>query len=282
MADQAPLFQHTGKMNLTMAIHGDAKSGKTWLAATFPRPVFISAAPERGWTALPAHPNWPNITVLPCPLIPGQEQITGDPSAPPPPDWALVKDDKRRLPIADMEYIVLRRIREEYQQRNWRTVVIDTTTIYDEMVVSQLSDYGKIEMGGKGGGQWNVVKQHMLNMVNALQTLPLNIVWVFHSKYIKTGDIVLKVEPAAVGSHWEKVFAPTVRIIAYLKKEETLDQATGEMQTTRALLLKCPPNINPPVVAGGNFEHLFQGKDWCLKPHWDSLAQRLQGTFNVD
>jgi hypothetical protein len=181
-----------------------------------------------------------------------------------------------------MEYIVLRRIREEYQQRNWRTVVIDTTTIYDEMVVSQLSDYGKIEMGGKGGGQWNVVKQHMLNMVNALQTLPLNIVWVFHSKYIKTGDIVLKVEPAAVGSHWEKVFAPTVRIIAYLKKEETLDQATGEMQTTRALLLKCPPNINPPVVAGGNFEHLFQGKDWCLKPHWDSLAQRLQGTFNVD
>jgi hypothetical protein len=269
-------------MNLTMAIHGPPKCGKTFAAATFPKPVFISAAPERGWTALPAHPNWPNITVLPCPLIPGQEQICGDPDAPPPPEWALVKDGARRLPIADMENIILNRIQLEYKTRGWRTVVIDTTTIYDEMVVSQLSDYGKIEMGGKGGGQWNVVKQHMLNMVNALQSLPLNIVWVFHSRERKTGDIVLRVEPSAVGSHWEKVFAPTVRIIGYLAKEEELDQKTGEMQTTRALLLKCPPNRNPPFVAGGNFEHLFQGKDWCLEPTWEALAKRLEGTFYID
>lgn len=272
----------TPLMNLTMAIHGDSKAGKTWCAATFPRPVFISAAPERGWTALSAHPNWPNITILPCPLIPGEEQICGDPDAPPPPDWALVKDDKRRLPIADMEYIILRRIREEYKQRNWRTVVIDTTTIYDQMVVSQLSDYGKIEMGGKGGGQWNVVKQHMLNMVNALQTLPLHVVWVFHTKYIKTSDIVLKIEPAVVGSHWKEVFAPTVRIIAYLEKEETLDQATGAMVTQRALMLKCPSNRQPPFVAGGNFEHLFQDQDWCLMPNWAALAKRLEGTFKID
>jgi len=269
-------------MNFTMAVHGPPKSGKTWFAATFPRPVFISAAPERGWTALPRHENWPNITVLPCPLVPGQEQISGDPNAAPPPDYAIVKDSRPRFPIEDMEYIVLKRIQEEYQQRNWQTVVVDTVTLYDQQVVSQLSEYGKREMGGKGGGQWTVVKQHMLNMINSLQSLPLNVVWVFHSQDIKTGDIIMRTQPSAVGKHWRDVFAPRVRMIGYMHKEQIMDQATKEIETQRSLLVKCPKDFTPPFEAGGDYEECFTGKDWCLVPTWDSLAKRLNKTINVN
>lgn len=263
--------------NFTMAIHGPPKSGKTWCAATFPRPVFISAAPERGWTALHKHKNWPNITVLPCPLIPGVEQISGDPNAAPPPDFAVVKDSRPRLPIEDMEHIILQRIRNEWQQRNWQTVVVDTVTLYDEQVVSQLSDYGRREMGGKGGGQWTVVKQHMLNMINSLQGLPLNVVWVFHSQEIKTGDIIMRTQPAAVGKHWRDVFAPRVRMIGYMHKRQIMDQATKEIETERSLLVKCPPDWSPQFEAGGDFEECFTGKDWCLVPSWDAISRRLEG-----
>lgn len=272
----------TPEMHVTMALYGPPKSGKSWAAATFPNPVFIAAAPERGWTALNAHDNWPNITILPVPLVPGQEQICGDPQAAPPPDYAVVRDNAPRQPIVDMENIILRRIREEHAQRGWRTVVVDTMSIYADMVVSQLSDYGRIDMWGSGGGNWTIVQQHMLNMINALQGLPLHVVWLFHVRERKTGEIVLSQEPAIVGSNWAKVFAPVCRLIGYLKKDETLNSENGAVETTRRLLLKCPSNFNPPFVAGGNFEHLFGGTDWCLAPTWESLSKRLHGTFKTE
>lgn len=262
-------------LNLTMALYGAPKAGKTWMAATAPRPVIIAAAPERGWTALTRHANWANITVLPCPLIPGLEQISGDPKMRPAPEWARVKDAKPRSAIADMEHVILRRIREEYKHRDWQTVVIDTTTLIAEMYVSELSHYGGREMGGKGGGQWTVLKQHLLNIVNALQALPLHVIWTFHTGEVRNGDIILRLEPGVVGSNWRKVFAPTVRLIGYLNKEQRQDNETGEIETVRGLLVKCPPNHQPPFEAGGDFEECFSGKDWCLAPTWEALAKRL-------
>jgi hypothetical protein len=268
-------------MNLTLAVYGAIKSGKTHFAATAPRPVFIAAAPERGWSALPSHSNWPNITVLPLPLIKGLETISGDPNVKTP-DYALVKDNKPRNVIADLEYIIFRRIREQYEENNWRTVVIDTTTLLGEMFVSCLSNYGEVEMGGRGGGQWTKVKQLFNNIVNSLQSLPLHVIWTFHEATEKNGDFIVKHMPALVGSNWDRAVAPTCRVIARLVKTDEQNPETGEIHTQRALYTKCPTAIRPPFEAGSNFEHLLP--EGCYVPSWDTLLkpERLGSIIRAD
>lgn len=271
----------THKDHLTMALYGSAKAGKTWFAATAPRPVFISAASERGWTALPSHPNWANITVLPVPLVKGYETISGDPSIQTP-SYAFVPDNKPRNVIADLEYIIFRRLLEEREIYGWRTVVLDTASLIGEMFVSQLSGYGEIEMGGKGGGQWTKVKQLFSNMINTLQGLPVHVIWTFHEQLVKNGDIIIKRKPAIVGSNWDRVIAPTCRVISYLQKMDIQDPESGEIKTTRALYTKCPHNFSPPFEAGGNFEHLLP--EGCYVPDWASLLkpERLGAVHRAD
>jgi hypothetical protein len=277
---------------VTMSVQGVSKVGKTWFAGTMPHPVFIAAAQERGWLALPSHPNWKNITVLPVPLIPGQEEIAAV-RRPVATKWKA-KGTQERNPIFDMEQVILPRIRDEYKERGWRTVVIDTTTLYAGMVVSQLSDYGKKSMWGQGEmNQWNLVQQHIYNIRNALHGLPLHVVWLFHTKGLenKQGKVV-KLVPELQGRSYDRVIAPAMRIEAYLDKVDEyeqdsegnniIDEATGSPRliTKRRLWTSCPPDADIPFTAGSSFEHLLPGG--CFKPDWAGFAKRLKDVIRVD
>jgi hypothetical protein len=267
-----------------MAAYGRTKVGKTWFAATAPKPVFICAAQERGWSALPSHPNYANITVLPVPLVEGQEELGGD-ARPPSKDY---KATRRPDLVVDIRRAI-ERVVNEYQQRGWRTVVIDTATVICGMLVSQLSEYGKREMGGKGGGQWNTLTQELTMIRNTLQGLPLHVIWTFHE--VMNEDL-RKIKPALTGKNYDTVIAPAVRLCAYLtyrqvpvmdENEQPIMLPNGRVkyEPQRGLWVSCPGEEQPQFETGTSFEHLFTESD-LYRPHWDTLAKRLQGVVRVD
>jgi len=269
---------------MTMAIYGPTKVGKTWFSATAPRPVFISASQERGWSALPSHPNYENITILPVPLVEGQEELGGNVKTLPKDYRATKKPDL----IVDIRRAI-ERVANEYQTRGWRTVVIDTATVLSGMFVSQLSEYGKREMGGKGGGQWNTLTQELTLIRNTLQGLPLHVIWTFHEMM---DDDARKLKPALTGKNYNTVIAPAVRLTCYLTREDVAvedevgnpvmdENGRQKLVTERSLWIRCPSNKQPAFEVGNSFEHLFSESPNYL-PHWDSLAKRLHGVVRVD
>jgi hypothetical protein len=275
---------------ITMALYGPPKSGKTHTAGTFPRPVFISVASERGWMTLPEHPNWKNISVIPCPLMPGMELMSGDPSATPP-EPLIVKDASQRQPIDDMK-LILTTIENEYIKRNWRTVVLDTMTLHESQFVSQLSDYGRETMNGANGGKWMDLRELLFEMLRRLQNLPLHVVWVMHDEEIKQGEIITGVGPACVGANWRKVYGPSCRLVGYQKKTTETFRETPESP----LQFKPPrfdvffqdpgreiTNTAPLQYLGGNLESKFnQGHDWCQRADWQAFGRKLEGVVRLD
>lgn len=274
---------------MAMSIYGPTKVGKTWFAATAPKPVFIASAQERGWSALPSHKNYENITILPVPLVAGQEELGGNVKEPP----KNYRANKKPNLIDDI-HRALERIVNEYQTRGWRTVVIDTASMLSGMFVSELSEYGKRELGGKGGGQWVTIQQELFLIRNTLQGLPLHVIWTFHEIWDEDAK---QLKPSLTGKNYGLVIAPAVRLTGYLTREDPLvvDEAgktiltpDGKEQytTVRGLWIRCPKP--PPEAslyrrfeASTSFDHLL-AESPVYRPHWDTLAKRLQGVVRVD
>jgi len=246
------------KTPLTAAFYGVSKSGKTTLAATFPNPVFISPAAERGWADLPRHPNWQNVTILTVPPVPGFDEIgpTARPSQQVP----------RLEPTQAMEQYILPKLWEGYQQRGWKTVVFDTASIYADMVVSEMTAYGSVVMTTRGSdNDWIKVQQHFLNIRNHLQGLPLNVVWLLH---VKESEMAGKLVPAFTGSSLNKHILPTCGVVGYLEKRVHAYDKDGRLCTestqvptsyrnVRYLWTTCPPNSTPQFEVGTRHEALL-------------------------
>lgn len=274
---------------ISMSLFGKTKAGKTWFAAGAPRPVFLSASDERGWSALPSHPNWKNITILPIPRIPEMEELGG--AAQPVPENYHAKAGVARDDIIGDMQAALQRVEREWKQRDWRTVVIDTASIYARNVVSQLSNYGRDQMWGKGGGQWSLVQQHIANIRNVVSRLPLHVIWLFHVDAKESDAGIVQRAPALVGKNYEVIIAPSVVICGFIEREDVmvtdaegkpvLENGAPKIETVRGIYTKCPSYKTPPFDCGCRFEHLLPENGY-MKPEWAAFAKYLAGVCKVD
>jgi hypothetical protein len=139
----------------SIVIHGDTGCGKTSLAATFPRPLFLSPADEAGWETL-KHTN---------------------------PDTYFERD---RLPIVwkltkALDIVEgLKDVQPLIKSGDVKTVVIDSLTFWTEMYYDHLLS----SSASKDPRQvFGLLGDHLRNVRSKFQLLPVNIVWLCLTKY---------------------------------------------------------------------------------------------------
>jgi hypothetical protein len=147
-----------GPSRITMMVTGSSRSGKTYLAARFPRPVFLSDVTESGWTTISSMD-----------------------------DDAFYEEG--RLPevyaietAADLiESITELENRIKVDPTSVGTVVIDSLTFYAEMYFAHL----EVEIGGRradGRQLYGALASHLRWVMIRIHRLPVNVVWLALSK----------------------------------------------------------------------------------------------------
>lgn len=159
---------------ITVASMGSPRSGKTTFAATFPRPIILADASERGWTSIKN-------------MNPDEFYEPGRP-----PEVIAIED------AADM-LAQLTSIQERIAKDPTciYTVVVDSLTFYADAYLSKL----KTSAGAKDNG-WEVygkLGDHLSWLANAFQRIQRNIVWTMLDKKDEQGRTVGITIPGQAG-----------------------------------------------------------------------------------
>lgn len=236
-------------------IYGPPKVGKTTCAGTWPNPVFVVPAQERGTSSL--HAAGKGVDIL---------------------EVASISDMSEALQV----------VRAEYEKHNWRTVVFDPWTTYTLIAEVEMRE---IYTGRDYRQMYGELRQHQLNVWRAMQGLPLHTVWVCH----ETGDTEELGgcrTPLAVGSAIKALMA-SVDINAYMtKRTKAIRTEDGEIarddkgrpmkQEQRMLITQEFPEevFGFDFVANARWnERLSEG---VYKPHWSVFAKRLKDVVRID
>jgi hypothetical protein len=122
-------------------VYGPLRSGKTSLAATFPKPIFLSSGTEGGDTSL----RFFDVDVI---------QINS------------LKDMKEAVAF----------IKANAAVRGWRTVVVDSVTYYADQVIQELTNSGEKPMNQR---DWGMLDSHLQKwLLPTLRALPMHVVWI--------------------------------------------------------------------------------------------------------
>lgn len=227
---------------LRCGVYGETSVGKTWFAASFPRPFFFSVGAESGISSL---------SQLPYAV-----------------DYALIES------TADMRQAVSL-FRDKYKEKDWRTAVIDTASVYGRFISMEQSHYGDYAMDQQ---KWGKVLGHLLNIRDVVHNCECHVVWVFHPDDEKSGDIIIKRRPRLVGQARQEIIQ-TLGLLCYMDRYEKpaeVDEkgnVTKDGETVRRLFVKCPNNMNPQFEVKNWYEGAL--KSTCYKPFFNVLAKEL-------
>lgn len=277
---------------LAIVVHGASKSGKTYFAGTAPNPLIISSIAERGFVSVidEEHPQaaWIREHIWP---IPEQDPTTGTPTG---------KGVQQSL--LDACYW----LQANYTQHNIKSVVVDNMTVLGDMVYAEMSGYGEHTITNKQKSNdqlrglrgedrreeekrtWNHYTRYWEQIRDLLQSVPLNIVWVFNSKPIYHGNIVTSVGPAFKGkAALNNVILNTAQMLLYLDAypiavtpKDWRPTQEGEppptiTQVIRRLWVRCPRVEGQPLFEAAVRQDAKFPED-CYVPSWENLAWRLR------
>lgn len=132
-------------------VYGPLRTGKTSFAATFPKPIFLSAGNEGGDMTL----RFFNVDIIPI-NTPGDMKMA-------------------------VKYIAA-----NYHTKGWRTVVVDSVTYYSDLVIQELTKGGERPMIQR---DWGLLDLHLQKqLLPDLHRLPLHVVWISTEEPEKGGD----------------------------------------------------------------------------------------------
>lgn len=156
----------------TMALYGASRSGKTWHAATWPRPVFLSDAIEAGWDTIAHMPR----------------EAFHEPEL-----WPKYPEVRAVRNAQDMisEISVLEQRAQTPGEVG--TVVVDTLTSYADAYLARL-ERGQAEApAGVRVNKWEIygsLYQHLRALVMRIHAIPnVHVIWTCHEKApLEEGD----------------------------------------------------------------------------------------------
>lgn len=167
-------FINTGdrKEPRRFAFIGPERSGKTTIAASFPRPIFIFPYNEGGHVVLP--PGIPMIEV-------GSHMIK---------DAQTGVEIKHPRPVREHMLQALDQLLawQAAGQFQWETVVVEQLSHYAELVSLELTDGGKTEMER---ADWGIYRAHLYQIRDRLWKLNCHIVITAHDKVRTVKDQVV-------------------------------------------------------------------------------------------
>lgn len=132
-------------------LFGLLRKGKTTAAASWPKPVFISAGNEGGDASL----RFMNVDVI---IVNSKEDL-----------------------MQAMAYI-----QANYQKHGWRTVVFDSLTYYSDIFIAECSKNGTQMLQTR---DWGMLDLHLQKWLLPLsRKLPLHFVWIANQEEIKDSN----------------------------------------------------------------------------------------------
>lgn len=140
-------------------LFGATGSGKTTIAATFPDPLFLVPANENSFVTLLDHKQEYSYLTL------GKDASTGEP----------VKARQHMEQVLDwLDARYRRACAGDAQAFPWQTIVVESLTHYTDLVVEDLSDFGKKQMDQ---AKWGHLSGHLRMIHDRLRSLDVHIVY---------------------------------------------------------------------------------------------------------
>lgn len=243
---------------LRMILYGKIKVGKSTMAATCPKPFFISIGQEQGVSSLQSPP-------------PTHELPNGV-------DYVFAS-----TPEEVREGAKLFEAECAKPEPRWRTCVLDTISVLSRFLQMKESAYGQVPIEQH---KWNKILGVFLNIRDILHNTNGHVVWVCHEEEERDGrdGPIIRVAPKISGQAYKEI-AGTCGLIARLTAEEVTKEVEetnekGEVvgkktvqETQRALFTKCFTSIKPRYEAGSWYEGALH-EGWYV-PHFNALAKRL-------
>lgn len=217
-------------------IYGPTRHWKTTTAATWPRPIFLSAGNEGGDTTLRHVPA--DVLVV---------QINA---------------------VKTMREAVVW-IAKNHAQYGIQTVVVDSLTFYSDIVIHEILNDGKVTKPRMEIQDWGTLDSHLQKwLLPTLHELPLHVVWIAldETKKDSNGN-VRSIEPMLYGKSASKIPASTDLII---HADQVLVPGSDGKPKTSVVMRTAPWNN---AVAGGRFGDYFS--DGVIQPHFDAINQRI-------
>lgn len=146
----------------TFMVYGPTRSGKTVLAATFPRPLFLADGIEQGWVSIQNMPaeRFYESTIKP--------EV-----------WAISSPKDMIEGIAEASKIITS------QPGKFQTLVIDSLTFYADLFWDAIKKLGGARFDTRKG--YGDLKDHLRSVMIQAHSLPVNVVWLALDKEAEAG-----------------------------------------------------------------------------------------------
>ena len=224
-----------GSRPLRMFVYGAPRRWKSSFAGTFPKPIFLSPSQEGGDRTLAAYPDAQVISI------------------------DTMKDMQDAVSM----------IERDHRRYGWRTVVVDSITFYNDLVLAELTK-------GKTSGQimnvkdWGVLELHVMKwLLPTLHRLPLHVIWIALENVVKgDDDQVLRIEPMIPGKMAQKLPASTDLIV--YADQMLLKPPVVEVSGTSVVMRTQPYG---KVMAGGRFWDAFP--EGYVLPYFESIKAAI-------
>jgi hypothetical protein len=144
-------------------VYGPPRTGKTSLAASFPKPIFLSVGTEGGDATL----RFYDVHSI------------------------LIRSKQDMKEAVDY-------IRAGAKNYGWRTVVIDSVTFYSDLIVQEITGGGERPMRQP---DWGILDLHLQKwLLPSLHELPLHVVWIALEQALRGKDGEVRgIEPMLYG-----------------------------------------------------------------------------------
>ena len=230
---------------LTCFIYGAPRRAKTSLAASFPRPIVISAGVEGGDRTLQLFPDTEAIRV------------------------------RNRSEVEEaVRFVQLNRT-----AHGWQTVVIDSITFILESVIAEFSGVKADKTYGKMDQQaWGRLESWLTKwLMPTLHALPMHIVWIALEKQImdRESGVIVRTEPMIPGGSSQKLPA-CCDLILYADTMAVVPQGGGQPYQAYCMRTSETPGR---AICGGRFGPVFpEGYLW---PNFRAIAERIGPQIGV-
>jgi len=239
---------------ITCLIYGETKVGKTHFLSTFPGPILVlGVAAERGADPTLRASKREDIRVID--LVGPQGHPEGENQA----SMEEILDEAPEL-VAEGEF---------------KTVAVDTASLYAQSCTNQYTDYGASKMDFD---KWRELSQHFMNIRDAFNSLPVHFVWTAHVKAERNDEAIVTLRADLPGSSYGNI-AKACNIIAYLDKvqkeveaDDGKKRAAG-FKTIHRMWVKCPPSADPVFSVGTHFDEVFTKE--CYPPSFATFEELL-------